>query len=348
MDHPVASPKRSSAAGGWGALKSCGKHLLASGSPLSGARAMLKRQPARRLRLPGLRLGRSGARLVLRVLRERREGGRLGGDRQARDAGVLRAAHRDRAARLDRLRAGGRGPPDPADALRRARPTATSRPPGTPPSRRSARTLRGLDSPDQAEFYTSGRASNEAAFLYQLFARAYGTNNFPDCSNMCHEATGVGLSRRIGVGKGTVALEDFEQADAIFVIGQNPGTNHPRMLGDLRRAAQRGAKRRGVQPGARARAGALRRPAGQDRDAARRLVRRSRATITSRARRRHGGVPRHRQGGVRARRCGAARPGRPSLLDRRFPRATTPPDLEAYRRRRRGHGAGTRSRTSRA
>ena len=103
-------------------------------------------------------------------------------------------------------------------------------------------TLRGLDSPDEALFYTSGRTSNEAAFLYQLFVRAYGTNNFPDCSNMCHEASGVALTEQIGTGKGTVTLEDFEKADAIFVWGQNPGTNHPRMLGTLRDAALRGAK----------------------------------------------------------------------------------------------------------
>ena len=102
--------------------------------------------------------------------------------------------------------------------------------------------LNSLDSPDRAEFYTSGRASNEAAYIYQLFVRLYGTNNFPDCSNMCHEASGVALEQAIGIGKGTVVLEDFEKADAIFVIGQNPGTNHPRMLGDLRRAAQRGAR----------------------------------------------------------------------------------------------------------
>ncbi|ENS84198.1 oxidoreductase alpha (molybdopterin) subunit [Brucella melitensis UK3/06] len=102
--------------------------------------------------------------------------------------------------------------------------------------------LKSFDTPDRVEFYTSGRASNEAAFLYQLFVRAYGTNNFPDCSNMCHEASGVALTQSVGVGKGTVLLEDFEQADAIFVVGQNPGTNHPRMLGDLRRAAERGAR----------------------------------------------------------------------------------------------------------
>jgi NADH dehydrogenase/NADH:ubiquinone oxidoreductase subunit G len=99
-----------------------------------------------------------------------------------------------------------------------------------------------LSSPDQAEFYTSGRASNEAAYLYQLFVRAYGTNNFPDCSNMCHEASGVALAQSVGVGKGTVTFDDFEHADAIFVWGQNPGTNHPRMLEPLREAVKRGAQ----------------------------------------------------------------------------------------------------------
>ncbi len=101
--------------------------------------------------------------------------------------------------------------------------------------------LRGLKHPDQAEFYTSGRASNEAAFLFQLFARCFGTNNFPDCSNMCHEATSVGLPQSIGVGKGTVLLEDFDLADCIFIFGQNPGTNSPRMLTSLRAASRRGA-----------------------------------------------------------------------------------------------------------
>ncbi len=102
--------------------------------------------------------------------------------------------------------------------------------------------LKQLDNPDQLELYTSGRASNEAAYLYQLFGRAFGTNNFPDCSNMCHEASGVALTSSIGVGKGTVTLDDFELADAIFVFGQNPGTNHPRMLDTLRNAIKRGAK----------------------------------------------------------------------------------------------------------
>jgi molybdopterin-dependent oxidoreductase alpha subunit len=93
--------------------------------------------------------------------------------------------------------------------------------------------------PDQVEFYTSGRASNEAAFLYQLFAREYGTNNFPDCSNMCHEATSVGLPQSIGIGKGTVSLDDFDSTELILSIGHNPGTNHPRMMGTLHEASRR-------------------------------------------------------------------------------------------------------------
>ncbi len=102
--------------------------------------------------------------------------------------------------------------------------------------------LRGLDHPDQAEFYASGRASNEAAFLYQTLGRRLGTNNFPDCSNMCHEPTSVGLPDSIGVGKGSVTLEDFDHADLILSFGHNPGTNHPRMMSTLRDASRRGAQ----------------------------------------------------------------------------------------------------------
>ncbi|WP_404835046.1 FdhF/YdeP family oxidoreductase [Aeromonas media] len=102
--------------------------------------------------------------------------------------------------------------------------------------------LKSLASPDEVEFYTSGRASNEASYLYQLFGRLYGTNNFPDCSNMCHEASGVGLIQSVGVGKGTVVLDDFDAAKAIFVFGQNPGTNHPRMMNALRKAARQGCQ----------------------------------------------------------------------------------------------------------
>jgi molybdopterin-dependent oxidoreductase alpha subunit len=108
--------------------------------------------------------------------------------------------------------------------------------------------LRALPSPDAATFYTSGRTGNEAAFLYQLFVRQFGTNNLPDCSNMCHESSGYALLRSIGIGKGTVTLEDFDKADSIWVIGQNPGTNHPRMLSSLERAARNGCTIVSVNP----------------------------------------------------------------------------------------------------
>jgi molybdopterin-dependent oxidoreductase alpha subunit len=108
--------------------------------------------------------------------------------------------------------------------------------------------LKALKSPDEALFYTSGRTSNEAAFLYQLFVRAYGTNNLPDCSNMCHESTSVALPPMIGIGKACVKLSDFDLADAIFVIGQNPGTNHPRMLTPLQSAKERGCRIVAVNP----------------------------------------------------------------------------------------------------
>ncbi|MGI5995205.1 FdhF/YdeP family oxidoreductase [Saccharomonospora viridis] len=108
--------------------------------------------------------------------------------------------------------------------------------------------LNALDSPDQAVFYTSGRTSNEAAFAYQLFVRSFGTNNLPDCSNMCHESSGAALTETIGIGKGSVSLEDIHRADLIVVLGQNPGTNHPRMLSALAEAKQRGAQIISVNP----------------------------------------------------------------------------------------------------
>jgi len=111
-----------------------------------------------------------------------------------------------------------------------------------------AKHLNALDDPNRAAFYTSGRASNEAAFLYQLFVRMYGTNNFPDCSNMCHEATSRGLPGTVGIGKGTVTLDDFEHADTLLIFGQNPATNHPRMLGELRECAKRGATIVSINP----------------------------------------------------------------------------------------------------
>ena len=108
--------------------------------------------------------------------------------------------------------------------------------------------IHASNDPNKSVFYTSGRTSNEAAFLYQLFARTLGTNNMPDCSNMCHESSGRGLGESIGIGKGTVTLSDFDNAEVILVIGQNPGTNHPRMLTALRDAKRNGAKVIHVNP----------------------------------------------------------------------------------------------------
>ena len=111
-----------------------------------------------------------------------------------------------------------------------------------------AKHLNALSSPDEATFYTSGRTSNEAAFLYQLFVREYGTNNLPDCSNMCHESSGVALTESLGIGKGSVTLEDFYEAELIIILGQNPGTNHPRMLSALTKAKENGCKIISVNP----------------------------------------------------------------------------------------------------
>ena len=113
---------------------------------------------------------------------------------------------------------------------------------------RIGRAIAALDGRGQAAFYTSGRTSNEAAFLYQLFVRELGTNNLPDCSNLCHESSGFALKEAIGVGKGTVQLEDFAHADVILIIGQNPGTNHPRMMTTLQAAARRGCHIVAINP----------------------------------------------------------------------------------------------------
>ncbi|MFY0654766.1 MAG: FdhF/YdeP family oxidoreductase [Cyclobacteriaceae bacterium] len=108
--------------------------------------------------------------------------------------------------------------------------------------------LKELDNPNEATFYTSGRSSNEAAFLYGLFTRAFGTNNMPDCSNMCHESSGVALNETLGIGKGSVTLNDFEEAQVVMVIGQNPGTNHPRMLSALEKCKKNGGKIVAINP----------------------------------------------------------------------------------------------------
>ena len=241
MTKPRFLGKPSAAAGGWGALKSCGKHLLATGQPVAGARTLLNANQPDGFDCPGCAWGdpehgssfefcENGVKAVAWEATHKRTTPVFFAEHTVAE---LRAWSDYDLEHQGRLTQPLRYDPQSDHYL------------GVDWAEAFAEIgafLRGLDSPDRAEFYTSGRASNEAAFLYQLFVRLYGTNNFPDCSNMCHEASGVGLRQSVGVGKGTVKLEDFEEADAIFVIGQNPGTNHPRMLGDLRKAAERGAR----------------------------------------------------------------------------------------------------------
>ncbi|TXN05665.1 FdhF/YdeP family oxidoreductase [Methylobacterium sp. WL64] len=241
MAQPDGAPKRSSAAGGWGALKSCGKHLFGSRAPLTGARALLKANQPDGFDCPGCAWGdpEHGSSF------EFCENGVKAVSWEATDKRTPPAFFARHT--LTELRGWSDYALEGEGRLTHPMRYDAASDRYLPVSWDEAfaeigATLRGLDTPDQAEFYTSGRASNEAAYLYQLFARSYGTNNFPDCSNMCHEASGVALIDAIGIGKGTVLLEDFEKADAIFCVGQNPGTNHPRMLGDLRRAAERGAQ----------------------------------------------------------------------------------------------------------
>ena len=170
------------------------------------------------------------------------------GDAPAAHPRAARAHAGRRAARARRPLAGGAGQTRRADPAPRRAPRHFEPIGWDAAFERVGAELRALASPDQAVFYTSGRASNEAAFLWQLFARQLGTNNLPDCSNLCHESSGEGLGDAIGVGKGTVSLEDIEQAGAIFVIGQNPGTNHPRMLTTLAAAKRRGARIVAINP----------------------------------------------------------------------------------------------------
>ncbi|WP_170560104.1 FdhF/YdeP family oxidoreductase [Ruegeria atlantica] len=233
--------KSSNAAGGWGALKSVGRQLMGSGKPLSGAKTMLKANQPDGFDCPGCAWGDP----------------EHGSSFEFCENGVKAVAWEATKARVtpeffaQHTVTELRGWTD-YDLEHQGRLTHPVR--YNPKTDKYEKvdwdtafaeigaSLNALGDPNRAEFYTSGRASNEAAFLYQMFVRLYGTNNFPDCSNMCHEASGVALNESIGIGKGTVLLEDFEKADAIFVVGQNPGTNHPRMLADLRKATQRGAR----------------------------------------------------------------------------------------------------------
>jgi molybdopterin-dependent oxidoreductase alpha subunit len=238
----VAPPlKKSHSAGGWGALRSCGKHLIKSGSAITGAITLLKANQSDGFDCPGCAWGDPEHGSSFEFCEN--------GVKAVSWEATARRATPDFFAKHTVSELRGWSDYDLENVGRLTEPMAYDAATDTYVAvswdeafAGIGKALNALASPDEAEFYTSGRASNEAAFLYQLFARAYGTNNFPDCSNMCHEASGVGLIQSIGIGKGTVLLEDFEHADAIIVIGQNPGTNHPRMLGDLRRAAKRGAK----------------------------------------------------------------------------------------------------------
>ena len=237
----MAEDGKRKSAGGWPALKSVGRHLLASGRPVRGARTLLHTNQPDGFDCPGCAWGdpehgssfefcENGVKAVAWEATS------------ARATPAFFAAHSVTELREwsdhDLEKQGRLTEPmryDPASD--RYRPVTWEE-----AFSGIAESLHALDDPNQAEFYTSGRASNEAAFLYQAFVRLFGTNNFPDCSHMCHEASGVALTESIGIGKGTVQLEDFEEADAIFVVGQNPGTNHPRMLTALREATRRGAR----------------------------------------------------------------------------------------------------------
>ncbi|MGQ3054893.1 MAG: FdhF/YdeP family oxidoreductase [Roseateles sp.] len=228
-------------AGGWGALKSVAKHLNEQGAAVKGARTLLHANQTDGFDCPGcawpdrdhrstFEFCENGAKAVAAEATARRATPEVIGaqtlakwaeasDHELEATGRL-TEPMAYDARTDRYQ---RTTWDAAFAL-------------------IARELQALPSPNEAIFYTSGRTSNEAAFLYQLFVREFGTNNFPDCSNMCHEPSGAAMKPTLGVGKGTVTLADFEQADCILVFGQNPGTNHPRMLGELRAARKRGAR----------------------------------------------------------------------------------------------------------
>jgi len=240
MSEPSGTKPYKGAAGGWGALASVSRHLLHQDIPLLGAKTLLHANQPDGFDCPGcawpdrehastFEFCENGAKAVAFEATSRR----VGPDFFAQHTVTELARYSDHWLE---------------DQGRLTHPLRYN-----PASDRYeavswdaaftfiASALNALASPDEAIFYTSGRTSNEAAFLYQLFVRQFGTNNFPDCSNMCHEPSGVALGEQIGVGKGTVTLEDFEQADLILVFGQNLGTNHPRMLGELRRAVQRGA-----------------------------------------------------------------------------------------------------------
>lgn len=233
--------KYTAAAGGWGALKSVTKSWIASEKPLKNLRALLKTNQDHGFDCPGCAWGESPENGLVKFCENgakavnwESSGRQVGPDFFARYTVSQLLEHSDYW-----LEDQGRLSHPMRYDNQTDKYVETS---WDDAFTLIAKHLNQLDSPHQAEFYTSGRTSNEAAYLYQLFVRAFGTNNFPDCSNMCHEASGHAMKESVGVGKGTVVFDDFAKADAIFVIGQNPGTNHPRMLEPLREAVERGAQ----------------------------------------------------------------------------------------------------------
>ena len=227
-------------AGGWGALKALGEHLLEQGIAIKGSTTLLRMNQPRGFDCPGcawpdpkhtssFEFCENGGKAVAWESTAERCGPEFFAQHTVTELESWGDFELEMAGRLTH--------PMASDAASdRYVPVSWDEAFAT-----IGRHLAALPDPNMAEFYTSGRTSNEAAFLYQLFVREFGTNNFPDCSNMCHEATSVGLPLSIGVGKGTVLLEDFDKTDCIFIFGQNPGTNSPRMMTSLRDASRRGA-----------------------------------------------------------------------------------------------------------
>lgn len=228
-------------AGGWGALKSSAKHLAQSENAMEGVKALLNANQPDGFDCPGCAWGEesdsgkinfceNGVKAITWEVTSKRVDAEFLAHHSISELKTWTEHELEKSGRLSQpLFYDGRSDHYRAVSWEQAFTIIS-------------RQLKHLNTPDEALLYTSGRASNEAAYLYQLFGRMLGTNNFPDCSNMCHEASGVGLTESIGVGKGTVTLHDFDKAEAIFVFGQNPGTNHPRMLATLRKASKRGAK----------------------------------------------------------------------------------------------------------